>query len=223
MSANPGTLRAKQARTMHGPAPFTCFYCAAKVSRRQITFDHVVPTSKGGDVGLWNMVPACQPCNSAKADRMPAEAEYCRAQELIAQAHARNPQWPIIKWLAVHNPPLEVAKAHALNLIEPNKANTVKRPFVFSNRPMIPEIPEPAKPAGPEPYSFRATGETERGHVLGYFSRDTFQCCQLCGYVRPHAGFPRECTGRAKLRPMEPILPRAPSPAGPYPIGPTSP
>ena len=51
---------------------FTCQYCGA---RDDLTFDHVVPRSKGGTTTWENVVAACSPCNLRKADRMPMEAE----------------------------------------------------------------------------------------------------------------------------------------------------
>ena len=40
-----------------------------------MTFDHVIPRSKGGTTTWENVVAACSPCNLRKADRMPSEAE----------------------------------------------------------------------------------------------------------------------------------------------------
>ena len=51
---------------------FSCQYCGA---REDLTFDHVVPRSRGGMTTWENVVAACSPCNLRKADRMPADAE----------------------------------------------------------------------------------------------------------------------------------------------------
>ncbi|MCB9653518.1 MAG: HNH endonuclease [Deltaproteobacteria bacterium] len=51
-----------------------CQYCARKVSRAEATYDHVVPRSKGGKTRWENIVIACLPCNSRKANRTPAGA-----------------------------------------------------------------------------------------------------------------------------------------------------
>jgi 5-methylcytosine-specific restriction endonuclease McrA len=45
-----------------------CTYCGQVLTRSTLTRDHVVPKSKGGPRGD-NLVPACGPCNRAKADR----------------------------------------------------------------------------------------------------------------------------------------------------------
>jgi 5-methylcytosine-specific restriction endonuclease McrA len=50
---------------------FTCQYCG---SRDDLTFDHVIPRSKGGVTEWENVVAACSPCNLKKGDRLPAEA-----------------------------------------------------------------------------------------------------------------------------------------------------
>lgn len=47
--------------------PVLCAYCNRRLSKRTRTRDHVVPRSQGGPNGD-NLVPACAPCNHAKAD-----------------------------------------------------------------------------------------------------------------------------------------------------------
>jgi 5-methylcytosine-specific restriction endonuclease McrA len=53
---------------------FRCQYCGAGGSHTTLTFDHVVPRSKGGKTAWGNIVMACQSCNATKADRTPREA-----------------------------------------------------------------------------------------------------------------------------------------------------
>ncbi|WP_149142099.1 HNH endonuclease [Gemmobacter caeruleus] len=45
---------------------FCCQYCG---SRGDLTFDHVVPRSKGGITSWENVVAACSPCNLKKANK----------------------------------------------------------------------------------------------------------------------------------------------------------
>ncbi|MBU3030781.1 HNH endonuclease [Paracoccus marinaquae] len=45
---------------------FCCQYCGAK---GDLTFDHVVPRSRGGVTSWENVVAACSPCNLRKANR----------------------------------------------------------------------------------------------------------------------------------------------------------
>ncbi|OKL37357.1 HNH endonuclease [Domibacillus mangrovi] len=42
-----------------------CAYCGKK---EKLTFEHVVPFSKGGSFGKENIIPACSTCNSSKND-----------------------------------------------------------------------------------------------------------------------------------------------------------
>ncbi|MEM9029380.1 MAG: HNH endonuclease [Pseudomonadota bacterium] len=47
---------------------FTCQYCGSK---SDLTFDHVIPRSRGGQTRWDNVVAACSPCNLRKANHMP--------------------------------------------------------------------------------------------------------------------------------------------------------
>ncbi len=47
---------------------FTCQYCGCE---EDLTFDHVIPRSKGGLTRWDNVVTACAPCNLAKGGEMP--------------------------------------------------------------------------------------------------------------------------------------------------------
>ncbi len=50
---------------------FACRYCG---SPEDLTFDHVVPRSRGGRTTWENIVTACAPCNLRKGGRTPREA-----------------------------------------------------------------------------------------------------------------------------------------------------
>ena len=50
---------------------FQCQYCG---DRDDLTFDHVVPRSRGGRTTWDNVVTACAPCNLLKGGRMPSRA-----------------------------------------------------------------------------------------------------------------------------------------------------
>ncbi len=52
----------------------TCQYCGVQFSRSELTVDHVVPKSRGGRNSFTNIVAACIPCNSKKANKTPEEA-----------------------------------------------------------------------------------------------------------------------------------------------------
>jgi 5-methylcytosine-specific restriction endonuclease McrA len=48
-----------------------CQYCS---SRSELTLDHVMPRSRGGQSSWENLVTACKKCNSKKGDCTPQEA-----------------------------------------------------------------------------------------------------------------------------------------------------
>lgn len=50
---------------------FTCQYCG---SREDLSVDHVMPESRGGEMVETNLVTACRKCNSKKNARTPEEA-----------------------------------------------------------------------------------------------------------------------------------------------------
>lgn len=45
-----------------------CYYCKKRISRNQITMDHMYPQSLGGPTIPQNLIPVCQECNSKKSD-----------------------------------------------------------------------------------------------------------------------------------------------------------
>ena len=52
---------------------FDCQYCGLSFYSEELTFDHVVPRSRGGRTTWTNVVTACQDCNLRKGDRVPRE------------------------------------------------------------------------------------------------------------------------------------------------------
>jgi 5-methylcytosine-specific restriction endonuclease McrA len=52
----------------------TCMYCGEKFHGADLTLDHIIPKSRGGDGSWHNLVCACKKCNHRKADRTPEEA-----------------------------------------------------------------------------------------------------------------------------------------------------
>ncbi|MDO8418100.1 MAG: HNH endonuclease [Agitococcus sp.] len=65
----PVTRRLLVARDRH-----TCAYCLQKFREKDLTTEHIHPASRGGLLVWTNVVAACAPCNSRKADRRPEEA-----------------------------------------------------------------------------------------------------------------------------------------------------
>lgn len=52
-----------------------CQYCGSKVNKAEITIDHIVPVSRGGQSTFQNCVVCCMKCNNTKADRTPSEVQ----------------------------------------------------------------------------------------------------------------------------------------------------
>ena len=56
---------------------FSCQYCGQRQPTPDLTFDHVIPRSKGGRTVWENVVTACSACNLRKGSRLP---EQCGMQ-----------------------------------------------------------------------------------------------------------------------------------------------
>ena len=50
-----------------------CQYCGDRFRTQELTFDHVIPRSRGGITSWDNIVTACRCCNTKKGHRMPHE------------------------------------------------------------------------------------------------------------------------------------------------------
>jgi 5-methylcytosine-specific restriction endonuclease McrA len=53
---------------------YRCQYCGTKCGIDQLTYDHVIPRSRGGRTTWDNIVSCCYLCNADKANRTPSEA-----------------------------------------------------------------------------------------------------------------------------------------------------
>lgn len=74
---------------------FSCQYCGAKTD---LTFDHLIPRSRGGLTTWENVITACSPCNLRKSNRMAAECEMHPAQipyrPTVPDLHNKGRQFP---------------------------------------------------------------------------------------------------------------------------------
>jgi 5-methylcytosine-specific restriction endonuclease McrA len=61
-------------RTVLARDHYTCQYCGDIPGRANLTIDHVVPRSRGGETRWENVVTACATCNRRKDNRTPEEA-----------------------------------------------------------------------------------------------------------------------------------------------------
>ena len=57
---------------------FRCQYCG---NATELTFDHVIPRSKGGLTTWENVVAACSPCNLQKSNKLPEAAKMWPNQQ----------------------------------------------------------------------------------------------------------------------------------------------
>ena len=67
---------------------YHCQYCGKRFSSEDLTYDHVIPKSRGGKTKWTNIVTCCVQCNRRKGGHFPEEVDM----ELI-----RTPSRP--KWL----------------------------------------------------------------------------------------------------------------------------
>lgn len=67
-----------------------CQYCGKSLPTSQLSLDHVIPRSRGGETSWDNVVCACVACNTKKGGRTPKEARM----NLISQPRRprHNPQ-----------------------------------------------------------------------------------------------------------------------------------
>lgn len=59
---------------IYGRDGYRCQYCGERKSTDELTYDHVIPRSRGGRTTWTNIVTCCEACNRRKADRTPLEA-----------------------------------------------------------------------------------------------------------------------------------------------------
>jgi len=62
---------------------FSCQYCGVRYPTQDLTFDHVIPRSRGGRTTWENVVTACGCCNLRKGSKLPRE---CHMHPRLAPA-----------------------------------------------------------------------------------------------------------------------------------------
>jgi len=65
---------------------YVCMYCGVSHVAKELSRDHVVPTSRGGTDSWTNCVTACKRCNNRKANKSPEQA----GMELLAVPFVPN-------------------------------------------------------------------------------------------------------------------------------------
>jgi 5-methylcytosine-specific restriction endonuclease McrA len=83
----------------------TCQYCAKSFSSEQLTVDHVIPKSRGGEKSWTNLVAACKKCNQKKGCRTPQESgmiPICKPVKpkvsILKTANQINELWKNYLW-----------------------------------------------------------------------------------------------------------------------------
>ncbi len=66
---------------------YRCQYCGKTFEPKDLTYDHVIPRSRGGKTTWTNVVTCCHSCNRKKGDRTPKEAHM----RLLAKP--KEPRW----------------------------------------------------------------------------------------------------------------------------------
>lgn len=81
---------------------FKCQYCGKRFPSQQLTFDHVVPRSKGGQTAWDNIVAACEGCNSEKDHHLMKPLRWPQQPtvgELMAARKAFPPNYLHESWM----------------------------------------------------------------------------------------------------------------------------
>ena len=82
-----------------------CQYCGVIESPRDMTIDHVIPRSRGGENTWYNIVTCCKRCNQKKGNRTPEEANMSLLNKpvkprnsVLRQISDVQPIWNIYLW-----------------------------------------------------------------------------------------------------------------------------
>ncbi len=73
---------------------YSCQYCGERLDSRELTYDHVVPKSRGGKTVWENVAAACLRCNGLKGDSLPnwsAPVKVCKAGQFRPLKEPRRP------------------------------------------------------------------------------------------------------------------------------------
>jgi 5-methylcytosine-specific restriction endonuclease McrA len=69
-----------------------CQYCGRKLSSEELTYDHLIPKSRGGKTEWTNIVTCCMDCNRKKGGRTPEDAQMGLLRK------PEKPEWlPILR------------------------------------------------------------------------------------------------------------------------------
>jgi 5-methylcytosine-specific restriction endonuclease McrA len=103
---------------------FRCQYCGDKKGVAELTLDHILPRSRGGDNTPVNIVTACIACNNRKSDRTPGEARMplltsqsalgVKLERVVLCHYAEaRPEWRKYLFMDAHDDRDVMEKVHA--------------------------------------------------------------------------------------------------------------
>lgn len=75
-----------------------CQYCGIKTKMDSFTYEHVVPSSQGGQTVWKNIVVACAPCNHKKANRTPDQARMKLRRKPYRPVSLPGQLSPALRW-----------------------------------------------------------------------------------------------------------------------------
>jgi 5-methylcytosine-specific restriction endonuclease McrA len=74
-------------RNLYKRDQYTCQYCTRGFTPKDLTIDHIIPTSRGGAHSWENCITSCERCNASKANRTPQECG------MVLNTKPRMPKW----------------------------------------------------------------------------------------------------------------------------------
>lgn len=91
---------------------YTCLYCGQTFKPKALTYDHVVPRSRGGLKTWENIATSCERCNQKKGGRTPQEAHMHLLKPLtkprwypalLAEVNGPDEWEPYLEWVRKRN------------------------------------------------------------------------------------------------------------------------
>lgn len=76
---------------------YTCMFCGVQPGPEELTIDHIVPRSKGGQSSWENCVLACVPCNKRKAN-LSVEQAGMKLRKM-----PKKPSWKALAQVSPHD------------------------------------------------------------------------------------------------------------------------
>ena len=74
---------------------YECQYCGSK---KELTFDHVIPSSKGGKTNWHNIVTCCRKCNSKKGNKTAKEVGLQLKRKPFEPSHREFVKYEVSKY-----------------------------------------------------------------------------------------------------------------------------